>query len=60
MANMQKSVQHRSRLLIILAIAALVVALLAIEKHTNWLELRPGSGTASAMALAAERPAAAR
>lgn len=60
MADMPTSMQHRTRLLIILAVAALVVALLAIEKHTNWLELRPGSGTAAAMALAAERPAAQR
>lgn len=60
MPNTRDSVQHRTRLLIILAVAALVVALLAIEKHTNWLELRPGSGTSAAMALAAERPTAQR
>jgi hypothetical protein len=53
------SLRPSTPLLLALAIGVLVIALLIVNKHTDWLELRPASGTAAAMALAAE-PAAAK
>ncbi len=44
----------RTPLLIALFFSLFVVALLVVDEHTNWLELRVGSGTAAAMALAAD------
>ena len=54
---MPKTQDHplpRTPLLIALLVSVFVVALLVVNEHTNWLKLRVGSGTANAMALAAQ------
>ncbi|QNE32550.1 hypothetical protein F1C10_11740 [Sphingomonas sp. NBWT7] len=54
MRDPSPAASRRAPLLLALVIGLLVVALLVVNERTDWLELRPASGTATAMALAVD------